>query len=535
MAEKQVNRVFTPSGPTTKAFMESEALFRGIMGPIGSGKSATCAVEVMRRSAFFPKGPDGIRRPRGVVVRNTYPDLKSTTLETWFQWVPKTYGKVSWAAPITHIVRTADMEMEVLFLALDRDDDVRKLLSLEATWIWFNEARYIPKTIIDAATGRVGRWVPYPAALNSWAGILADTNPPDTESWWYKLAERTDQDMQIQTEKLEADLRAMGALRDGQPLYEFFRQPSGLSPEAENLQNLRKGYYQMAAANKTEDYVKVYIHGEYGFVIEGKPVYPMYRDNIHCAKVKLEPAAGLPILVGADFGLTPAAVFGQRMPNGQLRWLDEVTTDRSGIKRFGQALRNFVATRYPGFVVGGAWGDPSGTAGDEDETAFDILKAETGWDWKPAPTNDWELRQEAVRGPLSRLHDGEPGLLISPTMVKVRKGFASGYHFKFVRSSNGAILHEVPAKNEYSHPHEAGQYLALGSGEYEVVHQRDPNRVRERNRIAVGTGGDPFEGDQPPPRGGRFQTQADINAWKTRRSHPGRRRLVADDTDDVVL
>src|SRR4030067_1312234 len=125
-----VSRVFTPSGPTIKAFMESEALVRGIMGPIGSGKSATCAVDAMRRSAFFPKGPDGIRRPRGVVVRNTYPRLKSTTLETCFPWVPRTFGNVSWAAPITHIVRTADMEMEVRFLALDRDEDGRNLLSL---------------------------------------------------------------------------------------------------------------------------------------------------------------------------------------------------------------------------------------------------------------------------------------------------------------------------------------------------------------------------------------------------------------------
>ena len=536
MAEAPVvSRVFTPSGPTIKAFMESEALVRGIMGPIGSGKSATCAVDAMRRSAFFPKGPDGIRRPRGVVVRNTYPDLKSTTLETWFQWVPRTFGKVSWAAPITHIVRTADMEMEVLFLALDRDEDVRKLLSLEATWIWFNEARYIPKSIVDAATGRVGRWVPYPAALNAWAGILMDTNPPDTEHWWYRIAEKTDPAMQIETERLEAELRKMGALRDGQPLFEFFRQPSGLSPQAENLQNLRKGYYHMSAANKTEDYVKVYIHGEYGFVIEGKPVYPMFRDSTHTAKEAFEPMTGLPVLVGADFGLTPAAIFGQRTADGQLRIFAEIVTDHCGPSRFAEIVAHFFATRYPGFSIGGAWGDPAGTAGEEGETYFDILKAKTGWNWRPAPTNDPEIRREAVIGTLNRMVDGKPGFTLSPNCMKLRKGFASGYHFKFVRTSNGAQMHEAPAKNDYSHPHDALQYLALGSGEYEIVHQKDPNRKNRGPRIADGAGADPLGGEEPVQRGGRFQTQADIDAWRNRNKGSARVSRIARGVDDGVL
>lgn len=519
-----LQRVYTPPGPVVKRFLESGAFFRGIMGPIGSGKSAACSVEIMRQAAYYPKGPDGIRRPRFAVVRNTYPDLKATTLETWFQWVPRNYGKVSWDAPIRHVVKTDDLDMEVMFLALDRDDDVRKLLSLEMTGIWFNEARYIPKSLIDAATGRVGRWVPYPAALNAWAGIIADTNPPDTEAWWYALAEGTSEEMNRETAKLESELRRMGVLREGQPLFEFFRQPSGLSPEAENLQNLRKGYYQIAAANKTEDYVKVYVHGEYGFVAEGKPVYPSYRDSVHCAPAKIEPVEGLPLLVGADFGLTPAAVFAQRLPDGRWLWLSEVVTDRAGIKRFGQILKTYAATHYSGFEVAAGWGDPAGTAGDDDETAFDILRAETGWKWNPAPTNDFEIRCEAVRGPLGRMVDGVPGLLISPDMGFIRKGFVSGYYFKFVRTSNGAMVHEVPVKNQWSHPHEAGQYLMLGGGEYDVARSKQPRQKGAAPAVADGVGDDPFGGSQPARQ--TFSTAADIQAWRNRGSAPPRQRLA---------
>jgi len=424
----------------------------------------------------------------------------------------------------------------VHFLALDRDEDVRKLMSIDLTGIWFNEVRYASKTIVDAGTGRVGRWTPYPAALNAWAGVIADTNPPDTEHWLYKLAEDPDPDIAEKTAKLEADLRKDGMLREGQVLYEFFKQPSGLSPQAENLANLRKGYYRFQAANKSDDWVKVYVHGEYGFVADGKPVYPMYRDSTHCSAEAKQPMPNLPILIGADFGLTPAAVFGQRLPDGQWRVFAEMTTDNCGMTRFAETLAAFVSTHYPEFTVGGAWGDPAGTAGEEGETYFDVLRAKTGWKWRPAPTNDPEIRQEAVKGALNRMVDGKPGFAISPACGILRKGFASSYHFKFVQSSNGAALHEAPAKNAYSHPHDALQYLMLGGGEYEVVHQKDPNRQKNRPRIAAGVGDDPFGEPKIQAPGGRFQTAADIRAWRERRSLPAQRnagRIARGIEDDV--
>ena len=515
-APRQNSLVFTPPGPVIKRFMESEAFFRSIMGPFGSAKSSACVAEIMRRATYFPPGHDGIRRPRWAIVRNTFPDLRSTTMETWFKWVPRHYGKVSWAAPVSHVVKADGLEMEVLFLALDRDDDVRKLMSIDLTGIWFNEVRYITKGIADAGTGRVGRWVPYPAALNAWAGVIADTNPPDTEHWLYKLAEEKDSVILEQTKKLETDLRKMGALREGQPLYEFFKQPSGLSPEAENIQNLRKGYYHFLAANKSEDWVKVYVHGEYGFVVEGKPVYPMFRDSTHTTTETLKPVDGLPILVGADFGLTPSAVFGQRLPDGKWIIFAELVTDNCGPTRFSEVISAFVATNYPNFKIGGAWGDPAGTAGEEGETYFDILKSKTGWKWKPAQTNDPELRQEAVKNALNRMIDGKPGFALSPNCMTLRKGFASGYHFKFVQSSNGAQIHETPMKNGYSHPHDALQYLMLGGGEYEIVHQKDPNRPKRHTRIADGVNFDPFDTGEKN-EDSSFTTEAGMIAWRENR------------------
>ncbi len=46
-----VNITYTPSGPVSKAFLESSSFVRGIMGPLGSGKSVACTMEILLRSA----------------------------------------------------------------------------------------------------------------------------------------------------------------------------------------------------------------------------------------------------------------------------------------------------------------------------------------------------------------------------------------------------------------------------------------------------------------------------------------------------
>ncbi len=78
---------YTPP-KTVRDFMLSEHEFRVIMGPIGSGKSVGCVIEILRQCIQMPPSPDGYRRSRWAVIRNTRPQLKDTTLQTWFQWIP---------------------------------------------------------------------------------------------------------------------------------------------------------------------------------------------------------------------------------------------------------------------------------------------------------------------------------------------------------------------------------------------------------------------------------------------------------------
>jgi hypothetical protein len=188
--------------------------------------------------------------------------LTDTTMKTFFDWLPPDVCGVHKITDHQYIINRLPalngnpMEIEVLFRALDRPDHVRNLLSMEVTGAWFNELREIPKAIWDAMDGRVGRYPSMKDVGPSWHGIIADTNPPDTDSWIYKLFE----------EQVITDPRIANKFR-------MFKQPSGLSSEAENTKYLRKDYYTDMCIGKSPDYIKVYVEGEYGYVRDGKPVW----------------------------------------------------------------------------------------------------------------------------------------------------------------------------------------------------------------------------------------------------------------------
>ncbi len=476
MPEPFIKR-YAPAGPTTASFHASPAFVRGLRGPIGSGKSVACSIDVVTRAQMQAPDTRNRRRTRWAIIRNTYGELRMTTMKTWHEWVPEDFGRKVNDAPFRHEIK-ADLpdgtlwDMEVWFIALDREDDVKKLLSLELTGAWVNEAREVPFAIVQALTGRVGRFPPKAEGGPSWRGIMMDTNPPDDQHWWYRKAE------------LE---RPKG--------WEFFAQPAGDSPEAENIQNLDEGYYDRLVSANDQDWVNVYVKGNYGFVKHGEPVYPGYVDNLHCAKEPIEPVPELPLLIGGDPGLMPAIVLGQQLSDGRWLLVDELCADGFGIQRFRAAANAWLRQHYGAWLQGGrkitGWIDPaagSRAAGDRDERAtVDILREDSLIDWRSAPLPDNALapRLESVRLPLSRLIDGKPGILISPKCERLRKGFNGGYHYRQIKTASGLMFQQEPVKNEFSHPHDALQYLMIGGGEYDQVLLRQRRHSGPRQSYAI--------------------------------------------------
>lgn len=449
--------------PTIQQFFDCDAFVRGLMGPFGSGKSAASSIEIGQRGLQMPPWQDGVRRSRFAVIRNTAKQLEDTTERTFLQWFPPiTYG--DWV-PSKHnyTIRALraegddrNAEIEVMFRALDREDQLGDLLSMELTGAWVNEAREVPWAVIDGVQGRLGRYPPKAQCGPFWFGMWMDTNPPDVDTAWFKFFEETDHS------ELVAELAKIIPGLTVDKYRKLFKQPAGTAPNAENLENLPEGYYQRLAIGKSPEWVKIYIKGQYGFVIDGKAVWPEYNDQIHCPSDKEKwprPIEGTKILRSWDCtGLNPACIFSQLTPRGQWIVFDELVGTHMGADQFSDdvvehSAREYPSTRFDFLDVG----DPAGNApaGHEKRTYFQVIQSK-GIPIEPA-IQTLTIRLESVRKPLRTLIDGRPQFVLHPRCAQLRRAMLGGYHYRKIRVS-GERYSAEPEKNLYSNPADALAY-----------------------------------------------------------------------------
>ena len=315
----------------------------------------------------------------------------------------------------------------------------------------------LPKAVVDMADLRHGRY-PSMAAGNvkpTWHGMIGDTNAPDEDHWYYSLAEI------VRPEGWNFHRQAGGVLVDG----DGFKP----NPQAENLKNLPDGYYIRGMAGKSRDWIKINLANEYGYVADGKPVYPEYVDSVHCLNEEYVPDISLPIILGVDFGRTPACGMLQYIPAiGRYVAFDEFITEDMSAAIFAPELKQYLTRNYPGFKFGRSGGDPSGEAGGQatEMTPFKVM-------WKhglnmvqPTATNDPLIRRSSIVNPMKRLcMDGKPAFMISPKAKMWRKGLQGGFCYKRIKVAGDERFHDQPDKNKYSHICEAGEYGLQQAGE----------------------------------------------------------------------
>ena len=201
---------------------------------------------------------EGIRLSKWAIVRNTYDMLSTTTKATFEQWLPPAICSTTMMPMRGYLdYKLGDgtrVYCEFIFLSMDRPDDTAKLLSLEVTGIFLNEAKELPFAVLSAARGRAGR---YPAQVDGYKDVydkdgnliydapkqrnddgspkldnngnimytpctrkcvIMDTNPPDDDHWWYQLAEEG---------KLRVD-KEINAVSETAKIFDFFRGPAPL-------------------------------------------------------------------------------------------------------------------------------------------------------------------------------------------------------------------------------------------------------------------------------------------------------------------
>lgn len=457
--------------PTMAKLHKCDDFIRVVRGPVRSGKSTGSCIELMHRAARQKVGPFGFRRTRWAIIRNTYRELEDTTIKTWLMWFPEAvFGSLN-RRTMTHTLKFNDIHAEFLFRALDRPDDVSKLLSMELTGAWINEAREVPRIIVNVLGDRVEQYPPKSEEGCTWGGIIMDTNSPDEDSYLYDFEANPPEG------------------------WKFFVQPGALkevngtfvpNPKAENVENLNGGhnYYLKRMHDKKDSYIRVYYCNQFGYSEEGKRVHPEYNDNTHCSKSPIIPAKDDLVVCGLDFGLTPAAVFFSRKPNGQWLGFKEIVTEDLGIKRFGERLLlPYILERLNGYKIM-FYGDPSGMnkAQTDESTPIQILN-NMGFDIKPVETNDPDLRRESLSAPLERMINGEPGLLLDPSMTTLRKGLSSKFVYKRIQVIGDEKYQDKPDKNFWSHVCEAAEYAMQGAGEGKKLTSKKSSGTKRGRRV----------------------------------------------------
>lgn len=516
---------YRPPGPVAARFMQDRRPRTAIMGPMGSGKTTACLMKLLTFAMTQEPAADGVRYTRWGIIRDTYRQVKLTVLKSWHGLIPKDWGQWSGEEPYQHslMLPLADgtvMNSEFIFMAMGDNsiEDVAK--GFELTGAYLNEADLLSPEVLLWFWGRVGRYPATRLAPPSWSGVLLDFNAPDFDNY---LVEEFVEDVDEATTA-------------------FYRQPSGLSSQAENLANLPPDYYARLSKGQPDWWVGRNVYAKFGYSRAGQPVYlAEYNDQVHVAAEAIAPIPGRPIVIGLDAGRTPAAVFLQQDAFGRWLLIDELVCTDMGAARFGLAVGRKLAETFGDMVdaafehrlrqisdlmdapqmghnggpeldftpVGRTaqgieiWGDPAaGKAGDQSERSWlEIVGNTLGIQVKPAPVkgNDVTVRLEAVKAPLTTLIDGRPGLILSPACKVLRRGFNDGYRYKRTLIDGGIRYADKPDKNEWSHPHDALQYALVGGTGYAEIVER---KARQGRRMLAARANDGMGGAAWPMTAG---------------------------------
>lgn len=475
---------YRPAGRVMKAFHESSTFYRVMAGPVGSGKTAGAGCVEMALGAMVQRPmPDGVRRAKFGVLRDTYRNLYSQFIPSWFEWFPRELGNFigSDDRPATHkfTLETplGPCELDIEMRAIGTNSVEKTLRGWNMTGCFIDEADLVPEEAFDLLASRVKRWPQKQYRVSK--GVWATFNKPDEDHYLYRRC-----------------------IEEPSPDWEFFDQPPGLipgtfetNPEAENLERLDDDYYQMQARNNAAPFVKRMVRNEWGASTAGEVIYPEFDTARHVAATELVPPRGAQLTIGVDAGGTPAMVIGGREPSGRRIIYAELvilspndpkgrTLQRGvGAARLTAALRTLIAERFSHCRITRAHGDMAAFYGiDREQGELSVIETaclQNGIPITPSESNEIPLRLDAVRALLAT-PPGEraPFLLINPSCVWLRRGFISKYKWSEVNPKEpGKKL--TPQKTDESHVHDALQYYALGelgrAGVADMKHDRGAN------------------------------------------------------------
>lgn len=464
--------------PTVKEFIKryqpGELFYDWIVGPYGSGKTTGLFFKLAYMASLQEPSPDGIRYSRAIVVRNTMPQLRDTTLVSWDYWFKDGQAGKWVASENKFILRFSDIECEVIFRPLDTPADVARVLSLEVTFAILDEFREIPQPIVEGLSGRLGRYkLPGDTPVTNW-GMWGSSNPGTEDLWWYDyLHSSIDKDTGervgcipikfLKDPEKQAEWEEQQHFQPGTYSW-YFHQPSGTSDGAENTENLpgKHKYYENMAKGKSEIWVKQYIDAEWGFSTSGQPVAASFKSDIHVAKSELKFNRLLRLIVAVDPGLGGSAfIFMQQDLTGRINVLGECVQRGVGAKRLiSEVLTPYLRARFPGARVLIIPDPAAANRAQTDEKAVVTFFTEIfGRENVIIETNNrLPLRINAIDYYCNTMAEGRPALQIDPVHCPILlRALKGGWRYA-VDQKKDIIKGSEPENNAFTHPGDAFGY-----------------------------------------------------------------------------
>ena len=521
---------FDPPGPVAAAYIKSEGPIDLIRGPWGSGKTVGTVFKLVRHAgALFPVCKDGRVHVRAAAIRDTYREMAKTALSSWHMFFPRSGPftrqpvRENYSGgqdrPVKHVLewdvvrawpegpRKTPVIFEMEFGAIGEQNLESFFKGYELSMGWVNECDLCHPDTIARLYGRTARFPPRDEIME-WEGerlgyepsgpglpdvirlprvVMGDFNPPDESNYLYEREIENPQNW---------------------PKWNFFAQPSGMSPDGENRRGKTRADYEAEEAAfggpKTAE-SRRNVHGEYAAVKSGTVVYDRFSLAMHKADGYLEPVRELPLYLGFDGGGQPACGIGQFMPDGQFRGLREVTTTAAtvtGPDRFAEYVLETLLRDFSGMAVARAWGDPSDFHGADKERGelamMEIVGRALGVSIMPTETNDITSRTAAMNFYLDGfITAGRPRGVWDPRCKRTVRGFVSQYRLTKAATAGRTDRLEIE-KNEFSHIMNAWEYLLYG-------YRGRTNTIRDAARLGRPDNVTPLRS---------IRAKADFNVWE---------------------
>lgn len=500
-------RSYTPDGAILRSFIADNHKVRICRGPVGSGKSVAAWMALWRHATEQEKDADGLRRTRFLVTRSTYPALEDTTLNTHLEWFPEgEFGRLRRSRPFRRTMIDGDVQCEIIFMALEGPDDIEKLKSLELTGAYINEAQFMGLEMFSEVLDRCDRYPRYDPNTGhsgaTWSGVIADMNAPPHAHWAPIMCGES---------PVPAWLSADDRMKYKRPKdWYFYIQPPGLiekrakngaiqyveNPHAENKRyHKNPKYYEDKTSGKTKTWIDTNVMNRPAQETSGKPIYPMFSRVEHVFP-DLTASTELPLLVGLDYGRTPAAIFCQKVRD---RWLflSEVYMEDVGASTFAPIVKRHLAEFYPWAMTPAGpgvrlHGDPAG----KDATQAGEITPQQVFHMNGLPVRPamGAIRQRSRKEPMetllmARSIEGGPRFMVAECCTMLIAGLQGAYHWKEIKG-NVQPTSEEPEKTPESHICEAAEYVVFGEGEGRsmLMSHRSGKPQNGRSRINPLTG-----------------------------------------------